>query len=131
MFSFNEFRLSSRVKFSERDGSLNGTLWPQTWILKGVNDFFDFASFFCRCICICISMEVSPLNQNLKAQIFPFNRIFTAVSVSLFHEIRNGAQEKSFKSYCDLKNWGFKKVLSFFLVFRRNHASLIWLTSVQ
>ena len=82
-----------RVKFSEWDGSVNGAVWPKTMILKGVDDFFHFYSFTIRkrSLCRCISMEVSPLNQKLKAQIFHFNCIFTTVSISLFHEIRNGA----------------------------------------
>ena len=95
----------SRVKFAEWDRSVNGTVWPKTMILKGVDDFFHFYSFTIRkrSLCRCISMEVSPLNQKLKPRNFHFNCIFTTVSISLFHEIRNGAQEISFQIYCDLK----------------------------
>ena len=84
---------SYRVKFAQWDGSVNGAVWPKTMILKGVDDFFHFYSFTIRkrSLCRCISMEVSPLNQKLKARIFHFNCIFTTVSISLFHEIRNGA----------------------------------------
>ena len=94
-----------RVKFTERDGSVNGTLWPKTRILKGVGHFFHFPSFTIRkgSLCRCMSIEVCPLNQELAVQIFPFNCIFTRVSISLFHEIRNGAYEISFQIYCDLK----------------------------
>ena len=82
--------LTGRVKFAEWDGSVNGAVWPKTMILKGVDDFFHFYSFTIRkrSLCRCISMEVSPLN---KKQIFHFYCIFTTVSISLFHEIRNGA----------------------------------------
>ena len=72
-----------RVKFAEWDGSVNGAVWPKTMILKGVDIFFIVIDLQ--------SMEVSPLNKKLKAQIFYFNCIFTTVSISLFHEIRNGA----------------------------------------
>ena len=94
-----------RVKFTERDGSVNGTLWPKIRILKGVDYFFHFFSFTIRkrSFCRCISMEVCPLNERFKAQIFHFNCIFTTFSISLFHEIRNGAYEISFQIYCDLK----------------------------
>ena len=85
--------LASRVKFAEWDGSVNGAVWPKTMILKGVDDFFHFYSTIIRkrSLCRCLSMEVSPLNKKLKARIFHFNCIFTTVSISLFHEIRNGA----------------------------------------
>ena len=33
---------TSRVKFTERDGSVNGTLWPKIRILKSVDYFFVF-----------------------------------------------------------------------------------------
>ena len=57
--------LSIRVKFTEWDGSVNGTHWPKTRILKGVDDFFHFSSFTIRKMSLyrCISMEVFPLNR--------------------------------------------------------------------
>ena len=101
----------NRVKFTERDGSVNGTLWPKIRILKGVDYFFHFFGFTIRKRSVCrgISMEVCPLNERFKAQIFHFNRIFTIFSISLFHEIRNGAYEISFQIYCDLKIIFFSK----------------------
>ena len=103
--------IRSRVKFTERDGSVNGTLWPKIRILKGVDYFFLFSSFIIRKRSLrgCISMEVCPLNENFKVQIFHFNCIFTTFSISLFHEIRNGAYEISFQIYCDLKIIFFSK----------------------
>ena len=53
------------------------------------------------------------LNKKFKAQFFHFNCIFTTFSISLFHEIRNGAYEISFQIYCDLKNVFFFQSLLF------------------
>ena len=88
---------SIRVKFAEWDGSVNGAAKNNDF--EGCGWFFSFYSFTIRkrSLCRCISMEVSPLNQNLMAHILPFNCIFTTVSISLLHKI---------------KKWGFGNKIS-------------------
>ena len=96
---------------------MNGAVWPKTLILKGVDVFFHFYSFTIRkrSLCRCLSMEVSPLNQKLKARIFHFNCIFTTVSISLFHEIRNGGLGVKLPDLSCVENLRCLKVFSFIL----------------
>ena len=112
-WNHNEIRISLRlgwkililVKFTERDWSVNGTLWPKTRTLKGVGDIFSFFFFLQseRWASIDLYQWKFPLlNKNLR-QNFSFQ----------FHFYNNFCFLTSWN-----KKWAFGNKLSYFLWFK-------------